>query len=1117
MTAQSSIFPIHIKPEYQGGMPALDGITRDISAVSEKARQQFERDFTEVAGIVRNALGTARNAAGALDLGTDRLQESARNAQIYATGLREVEQAARSLAVSTGDTSEETRRYLQAATEAAREAERSASALRQKAATYERLQSELNQTASATQQLITAERGYAGSSRQLNGALGQQRFAMIQIGQQLQDITVGLQGGQRAATVFAQQIPQLSFALIGFEKSANKALAAVGRLGTFLSGPWGAAILIATTVIGNLTAGLIANANAHEGAKEGADANREATSALSEAIDKLDEVTGRLNQSLEQTRVQLALEANEKFNNAIATRELIKQKLLLAEANLRVSESALGPGATSADFAARAGSNLAELRALRKEFEQNENDIAKARAGFKYLLQPGRGFRLYEERRQAYRGANDSGGRSGGGSGRSSGGDESAIEREAKRLADLSKATADIIAGINRQFGEQPRLIDESRAAVATLDAQLKELLKPENAGLPDLDTQLNELMAARALAADAVNAEFDKLVAENERQIDLQKLIVQGREEEVEILERIADFEQRNGDLGEARKQIIAEQVVEMRRLNAEINKSYDGLNLIVGLGNGGPLQFLSNLISDPRARTGADGPIGEFLFGTRLRQGDQEKVVKGITDGYLEATEVLNRQLESLFARFLSGNGELASAIGQAAAGAQYGGDIARLLSSIGIKTDSGATSVLSGLGTLISGSASVAGPLAIGSAISQQIGKALGFNSTATGIGGLVGGFLHSVVSSTKRGSAIIGGSGSALDVVGFYGNSGKRKEAAGGLAGEAISIIQQIADQLGGTVNAALGKVSIGYRKDEIFVDPQGRGYTKASKFSDIRGFGEDTEAAIRFAVADLIGDNVLQGIRLGSQRLLKNSKDIESGIADAHKFENVFKELDAIRDPLKAGLTGLDNEFRDLIDVFQRAGATVEELGNLEELYGIRRKELIEQITEQELGTLNDLLKDLTTGNSALSLRDRRASALEAYNPLAAAIQAGEKVDNEKFTQAARDLLAIERDLFGSQGGYFDRLGQITGLTTSARDNALAGLEAASSGQGLFGEAALVENAINNQTAALSGQLGILIESFDSFAARLLASRNYSAGVFGGGSVGLQESRYLSQL
>lgn len=85
-------------------------------------------------------------------------------------------------------------------------------------------------------------------------------------------------------------------------------------------------------------------------------------------------------------------------------------------------------------------------------------------------------------------------------------------------------------------------------------------------------------------------------------------------------------------------------------------------------------------------------------------------------------------------------------------------------------------------------------------------------------------------------------------------------------------------------------------------------------------------------------------------------------------------------------------------------------------------------------TQTDLRRFHD---NLTIGNPALSLRNRQAFALAEYMPLAERMRSGEIVAVDDFKQKAEALLAIERQIYGSQAGYFDRLGEITSLINAA--------------------------------------------------------------------------------
>lgn len=307
---------------------------------------------------------------------------------------------------------------------------------------------------------------------------------------------------------------------------------------------------------------------------------------------------------------------------------------------------------------------------------------------------------------------------------------------------------------------------------------------------------------------------------------------------------------------------------------------------------------------------------------------------------------------------------------------------------------------------------------------------------------------------------------------------YGND-ERVRLATDSAGDVIDTLDRIAEALGGTLAASRGRVSIGVRDDNWRVDPTGQGRTKGSGVLD---FGEDQEAAVRAAIRDLINDGVLQGLRAGTLRLLKAGKDIEAQLDKALDFESVFQRLKARKDPIGAAVDALDKEFDHLRDIFREAAASAAEYAELEELYGLERAEAIEQATRAMTGALRGLLEDLTVNNSALSLRDRKALAQAAYDPLAARVAAGDITAFDDFADAARTLLEIERAMSGSQAPYFTLLDQVTTLTRTALD--------ASTGPGSaqpIADNAAVVSAIDQSNAHLAamnqniGQTNALLE------------------------------------
>jgi len=338
------------------------------------------------------------------------------------------------------------------------------------------------------------------------------------------------------------------------------------------------------------------------------------------------------------------------------------------------------------------------------------------------------------------------------------------------------------------------------------------------------------------------------------------------------------------------------------------------------------------------------------------------------------------------------------------------------------------------------------------AIGSQVAA-IGKALGIKGSTTGaqlggalgsfipipggniIGAIAGNLLGGLLKKTPRASATIGDVGGGLGLSSVTGTSASLRDAAGNLGNSVLETINRIAEQLGATVNAGAGSVSIGQRKGNLRVDPRGRGVTKIG--NGAIDFGEDAEAAIAFAVRDLIQDGVITGLRQSEQNLLRAAKDIEEGMRDVLTFRSVFDRLLEIRDPIAFATQQVDREFDRLREVFVRAGATEAEFADLAALKEIERTRAIEEATDRIVGSLRQLLDDLRMGDNGLSLRDRRSNALGRFDALAARVAAGDSTAFDDFADISRQLLDIERQLFGSTQAYFDRLNQVTTLTERA--------------------------------------------------------------------------------
>lgn len=327
----------------------------------------------------------------------------------------------------------------------------------------------------------------------------------------------------------------------------------------------------------------------------------------------------------------------------------------------------------------------------------------------------------------------------------------------------------------------------------------------------------------------------------------------------------------------------------------------------------------------------------------------------------------------------------GALGKTLGKMAAGAQFGAQVGQIGQILGLKK---------------------------GASTGGAVGGAVGslFGPIGTLVGSIGGSIIGSLLTKTKTGSTTI--TGFEESDLSTTGNSRANREASIGSARNVQDTLKRVADQLGGSVGSF--RVSIGKRNNKFRVDPTGRGQTKTKKGAV--DFGEDEEAAIRFAIKTAIEQGAIKGLRASTSNLLRNARDIEDGLQEALDFENVFRRLKERTDPIGAAFDDLGKEFERLTRLFEKAGATSEEWSQLGELF---QKEIQETIKSQ-LDSLIAFRDDLIGGDRSFkSPTDRLALADAKFREFETKIAAGEKVNQEEFTNAGQALQALAREVYGS--------------------------------------------------------------------------------------------------
>lgn len=184
--SQTTNFPAFLQLNYdENGVNAR--FERDMSSMCQSAEQKFKASATAIDRALDQALSRPRNLEGALDLGVPQLREAAQAAKLRAAAAEEMSRAVRRAAMAEGDYSESSRLSQAAANALAVEQREAARAAMSQATAAEQVQAQLNKAAAATTALTITTRNSNLAMTTGAKSLGSQRFAMIQVGQQLQD------------------------------------------------------------------------------------------------------------------------------------------------------------------------------------------------------------------------------------------------------------------------------------------------------------------------------------------------------------------------------------------------------------------------------------------------------------------------------------------------------------------------------------------------------------------------------------------------------------------------------------------------------------------------------------------------------------------------------------------------------------------------------------------------------------------------------------------------------------------------------------------------------------------------------------------------------------------
>lgn len=551
--AQGTAFPAFIRAEYDSNSPGFRDFEQAAISAAGRAQRQFDKSFEEIGGQLQRALARGVGQNGKLDFDTAGLRRAAEDAERMALVSRDLARAADQAARSTGDTTESTRLYVQAARAAAIGAEQEARELNAKALTYERLEAEINKASLATSRAAAFASSGASANRMLAGSQRQLQMASVQAGQQLQDIVISLGSGQRAGTVFAQQLPQLAFAL-------SDVGGRVGAVARVLAGPWGVALAGASFLLGGFVEKLFGASDASKAAEFASYSLGDAQSVLGNVIDL---TTGKINnqnaalQGLAQAQLLVArVQAQGRLAEARRGVTAIQDRSLVLDGGFggginirrrqRDGRDLISQQVLSGDITTKKA--VEQLEQLRRIGRLTDDEFTAAATSVANLGLELENLKVFESANRLLNGQANAADRSlllkpktTRGGRKSTGASE---KRAAEQLQRDIDGAAESVQRLREQFDDAPRDIDRANKAARELDSTLKDvqerlagkkLTQDQRAKLEQTERDIMD--AQQRILPNFRQRPVTDRIEDMDKELQLQRLILGGREDEADLL----------------------------------------------------------------------------------------------------------------------------------------------------------------------------------------------------------------------------------------------------------------------------------------------------------------------------------------------------------------------------------------------------------------------------------------------------------------------------------------------------------------------------------------------------------------------------------------------------
>lgn len=968
---------------------------------------------------------------------------------------------------------------------------------------------------------------------------GSMRAGNIQLGQQIQDIGMQLALGTSAMRVFAMQSGQVGYALSGMGGS-------LGTVGRIISGPWGSIILTAITLLGVFATRTQEATAAQEDLGDMADYVGRAQSQLGKVIDL---VTGKFTNQNVVVREAIRLQAILAQQEAYKTGQQAGQRLAgrVGDISKGVGFGTVTPGGTGIGQPLDSTNQLANIAAFQKlvgDYRANgAASIRQFRLSLETMARDGRlkGLDINATLEDALRIA------AARGDYQASKDIENVLdggrlpdylrkvakEKKAPKpkkgpkpvdpfgVEEFGRDAADRIKTLAEGFSDTPTQVEKVNRAVRQLDDLLDDIRHKKP---PNMKELLADAEKARGVIQDGINKPFNDFVLEQQKSLDIAKLITSGRVDEANALQIINQLEKQTGPLDEKHKEAVLATVQALRAEQREADilrekqqKYLDLLSSVKDAVKGvfdDPIQGLKDL---PGKLVGAVAKLKteklfENVFGDAFRQlQDQITGTKTADDAAakmaiaVDAASAANTRAAAAVTDLASAATGAANALkgvdplapqgepGVPGEPSPYGPDIVvsgrrptdlsgilqKLAKGVGI-SDEGAKKLGQISGKAIGGAATGA----LTEQFLKPLGKAIGFKTSSTGaqIGGALGSFLPipggdiigsivgSVVGGLFKKKEVVPSGGASLSNVydkptGFGDKSIRNASTA--LAESIQGGLLSIAETLGGSLGSF--NVSIGqYDKDWRVNTNGGTGKALRAGTPGTFDFNDDQSAAIRFAIADAVKDGAILGLSDAVKKALGAYEDIDRSLREALKVQQLEDLIGGVGGALTRMFKQFDTEAKERLRLAKTYGL---DIIAVEKINGEQRVKLLDGLLKQQLGALQDLQKSLLYGDLFEGDAGTRRSALLAeIAKVTADAEAGVEGATDALASLYRQLIGTSKEAYGTAGPEYaaDR-----DLVTSGLDHIIsverARIEAAAAYQDATLAAATTNNALTNET------------------------------------------------